>query len=393
MPVTHHEMMWKCRACDSNVWGRFKRCQNCGKEIEAGQDWFDPPEGEAPPLTDPELIKQATEGADWHCPFCNSSQRNSHGECRECGASREEIESGERLPDTKPEPRRQYTPPTRPRRTTPRPRRAPVRHSYDWDTEGSFSSVAENRIPWKIIIPAGIGLLIVGFILLFVFYERTAQVEVSKVNWVHTVHVDRYQVVHDEGFDESIPQGAFNVKSLYMKHHHYKQVPDGYRTEHYTVQEACGQNCRTTPRSCSTNSNGFKTCTGGDRVCSTKYCTRNKTKQVQKYKDVSVKEMWYSWDVWKWKHNRSIPVSGESTDTSWPSDKLVCLNCNLKMEGEKERARREGKYLVTFSDNEDTYTHKPKSEAEFRKFPIGNKRTIIVNLFGQFRRLVLAEQE
>jgi hypothetical protein len=219
------------------------------------------------------------------------------------------------------------------------------------------------------------------------------------------VHVERWQIFAREGFDESEPEEVFDVRPAGRRVHHTEQVFDHYETEYYTehVQTgvrsesyvehvACGQTCTPIPQNCretcTSNKNGFATCqttcSGGGQTCSTRYCDETRFRQVPQYADVQRSRqipryrsepryaMWYSWRVWDWGLARDVPVEGRTTDTSWPTDAEVGLGRDAGR-GERERARREESYLVTFTTTDGTsFDYHARSEQEFARFPLGS---------------------
>lgn len=441
MPVFQMEMRWRCSACKTENLGRHKTCQECRK-AKGSEPFYDGPEAECleNAVTDPDLIDQAEAGPDWECRFCSSHQRRDDGTCAECGANqgesrdnpttwddgkvgpagggltaleeiqqadREEIREAERglegklsLSDTEPPVyERILADELRERRTK---RKATYRRSGPFrtpaptavDVEPERPSIPIDRRQPFLIGGVALGCILLGTLFFFLFRTRIVDAQVTSVSWAHMVHVERYQVIPDSGFDESQPSDAFDVQYQGTRHHHYIQVQDGTKTEYY--QEACGQDCTTTPRSCyktpvtcTNNNNGFKSCsggdercTGGDQVCRTKYCQRSR--QVPKYKDVSVEEAWYTWKVWRWKHHRNVVAEGTDNNPYWPTEEQVGLN-RACTGGEKERTTSPSvSYHVVFLDAEgDTHNYSPKSEAEFRGLVPGAKRQVKVRIIGE----------
>jgi hypothetical protein len=196
--------------------------------------------------------------------------------------------------------------------------------------------------------------------------------------WEHTVVVERYQVVPGEGFAEKRPAGAFDVVRAGERHHHDDRVRDGTDRESYTEQVACGEDCSTTSVTCSENDNGFKTCSGGDRVCRTRYCSETRYRDVPRYKNVPVYEPWYRWRAWEWKVARSIVDKGGEETPTWPGDARIELNVHTGP-GEKERSRREAKYEIFFQDEDATrHPYRPKTLEEFTALPLGTAKRIRV---------------
>lgn len=194
--------------------------------------------------------------------------------------------------------------------------------------------------------------------------------------WKHTVSIERYQVVDGQGFNETRPVDAFDIVREGQRHHHYTQVPDGTTRESYTQRVACGQDCRTTPVSCRSNNNGFKTCSGGDRVCSTRYCSEVRYRTVPRYATVSVDEPWYRWRAWQWQPQRVIEKTGSEEPPFWPEEAELALDRGCR-EGERERAERRALYEVVFANAEhEQHRYKARDADEFRQLAPGTSRTL-----------------
>jgi hypothetical protein len=241
-------------------------------------------------------------------------------------------------------------------------------------------------------------------------HAREVRAEVVKLEWHHEVKVDRWQVESGQGFEESKPADAFEVRAAGKRHHHYdtvqsgthtehvsKTVSDGYETERERVQEACGEDCTSGPEHCeercTSNHNGFATCrtvcTPGQRTCVTRYCTKTKERSVPKTKtvtvpvvvptnvDVSRTATWYTWKVWTWKYDRSLTATGDSAETHWPSAEAIALGRGLKAPM-KERAQREASYRVECWVAGSTFVVTPDTAEAFSKFQMGSKHRLRV---------------
>ncbi|MBX3272939.1 MAG: hypothetical protein KF729_21935, partial [Sandaracinaceae bacterium] len=163
--------------------------------------------------------------------------------------------------------------------------------------------------------------------------------DVSAASWRRVASIERYRAVERAGFVEDRPSDAFDVASLGMAHHHDEQVLDHHRTEHYTEdvpypdtetyteQEQCGEDCTSTPQTCSEtcspDDNGFATCrttcTGGGQSCTPRYCAVTRTRTVTRHRpEARTREVpvyraepryaeRFRWRVWRW----------ATTATSW----------------------------------------------------------------------------
>ncbi len=380
------EMFWRCSSCKHRNLGRHQTCQSCGNAKDGSEQYEMPENPEAAAtVTDEALLRMATAGPNWRCAWCDSDQRAYDGKCKSCGAS---LPAGKALPPPAPPP-----PP---------------------------GSTALGCLI-MLIVGGVVSVCSVGVVrnvreaeeaasLRTVYELQSVSLRVEAVSWEHTVMVERYQSLAQEGFAEQRPAGAFDVRAMGKRHHHHEKVQDGYETvyftekvrdgydtEKYTARESCGEDCTTTPRrcrqKCTSNNNGFATCkeecSGGDRRCSTRYCTVKKTRQVPRYVNVkrsrrepryrqeSRTAEWYSWKVWDWRLDRRVKAEGIATgELRWPTEGEVALGRKLGA-GEKERKSTQARYSVFFAgDRGQTVTYEPRTESEFLRFPLGTTHTL-----------------
>ena len=418
-------MVWRCSTCKTIVKGRFKSCQTlngtggCGKP-KRGEPFFDDPGegtvGLEDAVTDQALIPKAEGGSDWQCRFCSSHQFRVDGSCAQCGANqgesrdtetkwndgkrgpagsglteREEaaktIESGLTLTDTEPsvheklvdaevQRRRQKRAAsgTYRKHKTPAPAVEAV-DSYDPLPKRRYLDPNVTLGAGAVVLCAILGVL--GYIL---FRTRIVDAQVTSVTWAHIVHIERFKMLNDSGFAENRPSDATDVTAQGSRHHHYKQVQTG------TKRERCGEtcvpgpkSCRTTPVTCVPNDNGFKTCSGGDEVCTrTQDCSPDYC-DVPVFIDVSVEETWYTWTVWRWRDERTVVEEGRDNNPRWPSIAKINLNAN----GTKERETTSVAYNVVFTDtDQEKHNYTPRNEDEFRALVPGAKRRVKVSLIG-----------
>jgi hypothetical protein len=348
MPVFHVEMRWRCSACQQENLGRFKDCQMCRKPKD-GEPFYDAPEAASPTLAqavqDEGLIRQATAGADWSCKFCGSHQRRDSGLCGNCGADQDGAARPAKYDGE---------------RALPQPAA-----KKDWPGRG-----------WAIAMGVLSSLFTLILFFSWVLRTREVQAEVVARSWEHKVVVERYKVVPSEGFER--PSDAFDVVNQGQRFHHNDKVQDGTTREAYTERVACGQECTTTPTRCTTNNNGFKTCTGGDQKCSTKYCSETRYRDVPRYKDVPVYRDYYSWKAWRWAHERDVIESGVEDSPRWPTDSAIALEKTCAPQ-EKERAERKASYRVVFKEEDGSrYEYAAETLEQFESLELGEARTIRV---------------
>lgn len=331
-------------------------------------------------ITDAAELRQAQDGPNWSCEYCGGTQRNADGACRNCAGARSE-EQAERVSGRGQQAGSEYDD------------RPPI---SQWARYGDPPAPSRDNLVYRFIGCALVVAALCGGLLWALFTKRPVDVTVTSVAWTQTVSVERYKQVAEEGFDESRPSDAQNVKDLGSRVHHTVKVFDHNEVEHYTVQVEDGENCvaverscHTTQRTCTPNDNGTATCTGGDEVCTgggekctTKYRDDPRTRDVPVYRDDPRYEDYYSWSVWRWKPERQVPHQGTTTETSWPDSEELCLNCRVGA-GEKEReSGRAATYKVVLVDEKGTKTfdHEPKSESEFHQYPVGSSHKAMYSI-------------
>jgi hypothetical protein len=384
------ELTWRCTTCGHRNLGRHVVCTNCGNPKDASeQDEMPADPSAVASVADPEMLRMATAGAHWKCPFCGSNQRAYDGSCGHCGAGKPPMAAS---PD---QPPRAAAPVAKPRRSMP------VALLLAAGAAGllGFGTCA-GVVAWRgAHRGAGQAPRPVGHLL-----PRVVEGRVAKVEWRHTLVVERWQLFDREGFEEGRPADAVEVKAKEKRVHHTEKVQDGFDTEwyeervqdgttreSYTERVSCGQNCTTAPRTCrevcTKNKNGFATCrqecTGGNQSCTTKYCDETKYRDVPRYKNVRRSRQkpryrdepryatWYSWRVWGWGEVRRLPLSGTTTDTAWPTDAETEATARSG-KPDKLRARRDAFYGVTFQYAGDrAHAHSPSSEQDFKRFAPG----------------------
>lgn len=376
--VRHIEMLWRCTSCENKNLGRFKFCQSCKNPKDGSEEYEMPADpSQAASVTDEGLLRMATAGPDWRCAYCDSDQRRLDNGCANCGASAVE---GKEVPD------------------------APS------DAPPDFSEFDENGAPKNTGRIVGLAFMcLAGFIGLLVGLgailswnanrPRDYKAKVTVAKWDRTIAVERYQFVAREGFKETLPTDAVEVKSVGKKvHHHEKvldgydteyytvQVPDGYRTESYSERVSCGQDCTDVPRTCSekctSNKNGFATCrtscSGGGQRCRTKYCDERRTRQIPKtrseqrsrqvprYRSEPRYAEGFAYKHWEWLPARTVRDAGDSAPARWPE---ANLGKDLAP-GEKERETRTEHYKVTLTYDESKHwlEFDPENETKFAPF-------------------------
>lgn len=342
----------------------------------------------APTVTDPTLLRQARAGADWQCAYCGSHQTRIDARCANCGAAQSE---GARVP----------------RGGASVAQGAPMPAAMP-HTVGTSSPRGKARGRWLALalVPV-VGAAMCCATAVFVARRdppplvkpTSVAALVGEQRWRHEVHIERYQIVSEEGFVETRPADALDVRSLGQRHHHDEQVLDHYETqayeeqvpyqdtETYQEQEQCGQDCTTMPQSCSEScspdDNGFATCTttctGGGQSCTPRYCSVTRTRQVTRYRAEQRTRQapiyraepryaeYFAWRTWRWRPARVVRESGGASEVPrWPADDALLPPAPLN-EGEQERSTREAHYELDLLTRTGRHIYVARDLADYER--------------------------
>lgn len=413
----HIELVWRCSACGYRSLGRHMHCQGCGDPKDASEEYEMPVDTRAAPsVTEAELLRMAQAGANWRCRYCESDQRDLYGECARCGgdraraaAARGEV-AGARAP-------------SRPRRKM-----------RDWGVIGLVITLLVIFTP-----VAACGVLVSRCRSSApVAYEPPPRspvppprteltATVSSVAWTRTTIVERRQLVPREGFAADVPAGAVDVKAKGQRVHHHEDVydhdepekyevdvPDGFSTESYTERVRCGEDCKTTPRTCkrvctrspkscrevcTNKNNGFASCrevctggdescrddcSGGDRSCTTKYCDERRTRQlpktrketrtrmVKKYRSEPRYASWVSYRQWEWVAVRNAQLAGADVTPVWP-------DAGAPLGDEERVVTKETLSAKLTLDDGSAHTYEPSSAEELARLAPGSTHRVRVD--------------
>jgi hypothetical protein len=167
---------WDCLACgNKRIRGPDRQCSGCGQPRSPEVQFYT--DESAPEVDDPELLKRAKSGADWHCPYCGADNPRGVTSCVGCGASAEGAKNRqERLILDQPK-----APPPKPVKSAGRKALAIVL--------GVLGFVA--FLAW-----------------FFVFRTSALAVEVEGKKWRKTIVVERLETQRHEDWDDAVPSGA-----------------------------------------------------------------------------------------------------------------------------------------------------------------------------------------
>jgi hypothetical protein len=373
---------WTCSHCRQEVPGRHQTCAMCG--ARRGQEAFHA-RPDAPRIgadSPPELQHLATLGADRTCPYCHKAIRADRDECDPCGAQRDEEA------DAAPEAPVAASPPAPPARPAIRP------PPPDGDDEAPLPM---SRPAWLLpgVFALGIVLVIVPLWTLFRAHEE--QGTVREVSWQYGLVVSHREPRATGGFRHEAPSGAFGFTGCAAREH------DGHQcgrhecgTEEYecgrdpcgTETYACGTETWNCSNDCTSNGNGTRSCT---RSCDTRdrICTREKTCprlcQRPRYCPTWCDCEHCSYNVWDWRSDDERVAVGRSLAPSWPVAPGVraavppALPRPTDPSWTRVQATASHRVVFTTGTRRDYATG---SLDEFRRYAIGSRWTLQVNLFG-----------
>lgn len=165
-------------------------CGGCGATRDKDVTFF--LEGDAPEVADEALLATARAGADWLCPFCQTSNRPGATHCVQCGA-----EKG--------------TAPSR-----------PVRELRDGSAPPAPARPAPRRSRGCCLVIALGLLLLLGFCAVSAYFalrKSDDAVSVSGFEWTRQVRVEALRTVRESAWDGEVPRGARLVGRQRAVHH------------------------------------------------------------------------------------------------------------------------------------------------------------------------------
>lgn len=364
--VWYIENTWTCTTCQHKNQGRHMDCQGCGARREAGvRDEMPANAGEAPHVTDPEMLRQARAGAHWECEFCGGQTRDLYGNCQNCGGDREE--SVVQFQASEP-PSHDIIIPAGTRVSTA-------------NSAQTYRTVEDTVIPaaraswWKrhkrklligLAIAAGIGAL--TWLLIWLFLPHEVSATVSYTEWRYKEELRQRVTKHDEGWRSSMPSSSFN-ESCHRRQRGTEKCNPHKCNAHSESYDCRPHECNCTNQ-CTSQNNGYSKC---ERVCSTCYDTCTKTVYDTCYDDCPVYEDWCSYDYYEWPIIQEKTTMGYDHKVYWPG---------LKETGPHQRIDKYQDYRVKFERKPDTWEYSPKNLYDYKRFTQKDPWLIKVNRAG-----------
>lgn len=370
MPTWTVENTWNCSSCSQTQKGRYTRCQNCGSPKEKGEtDTINP---NAAPVTDAALLRQAAEARHEVCPYCHTKLRESDRSCPSCAGGRHSKTAPKRAPEPRQEAPRPVPDPT------------PVRPSQrlvanDSTDVPKVGTVVPNKGKILGIIGGVLGLAGLLSLCLYLFTPSEVSGRVVTRSW-NVVSVLRERVtLHGTGWDETVKGGAFNVSCV--RKYKGQERCNPHNCNPHQQSYSCRPhdcNCYTTPTSCRDNGNGFSTCSGGDRRCSTCYDTCYRTVYDTCWDSCPVYDQWCEYDYYEWPQKDRKQTHGVDDTPVLP---------DLAAVGPLQRVDVTQTFAVSltgkYHGDVQIWNLTPTTLEEYNTYPVGATWSLKVNRFGK----------
>ncbi len=380
MPETTEWLYWNCRQCGHrHIRGDQKLCPGCGHQID--HDERREMEGTVDDTTRSEevisdaatLARVAGAGkADWWCNACDKSVPFDQATCDLCGAQRDAaFEDLQQLRTARG---------VRESRQMKGEDRAVLVERFGPE-EGREVLAGRGRSdtrdtpppppprPWRLYAVIALCVLVAGILIARTVVRHQVHDttgHIAALRWTRTETVETFTPVRRTGWrDELRPaparlpvNGAGEsagavIDEATCAQAHFRDEPYvcGHHTERYQVsvrdpdncfnvsvtktrRVADGQDCTTTARICKSNKNGSKTCTGGDRVCTTRYKSESysdterkceprshmesRTREVNDMCTRPIFKTQCAFDTYEWRQREAKTLNGTGPASQWP---------------------------------------------------------------------------
>jgi hypothetical protein len=331
----YFEGRWDCPQCGNANRGSALECEKCHSARPHNVEFYLP--DDAREITDEKEIKDAKSGPNWKCLYCTYDNPADAIECVHCGSIRREATKQDL---------------------------DPTGNLYQTGT----SSGRKSGGIVKPLIALGV-ILLLGFGLWQLFFAtRSAKVKVAGFYWERSIGIQKEKPVRESGWQ--IPTGGRylseerKIKRYEKEFSHYedviKQVPK--KVQSGTERYECG-----------------KKNLGNGRF-EVKYCTRpkyqtvyeNRKEQKAVYNRVPIYDQWYTYEVDKLVHERTVKASGEDKNPRWP---------DFSLESKEREGSKEQEYIVRFisiGEKKESFTYET-DQALWKTFNTGEIYNAEVN--------------
>lgn len=334
---------WDCDACGhKGVLGPLTACSVCGSPRPKNVQFYLTEDAEV--LDEySEQYHEAKLGADWICDFCGTDNKAKENKCRNCGNAQslddKEREVEEYDLENTPTSGKKQKPKTTQQLKISQPASQDIRKA--------------NRNKRILLIASAL-----IAILIFIFYPRKRDVEITGHSWVREIKVENYKEITEQGWE--LPHTARQIRS-FRAIHHYDKVFSHYVTRTRTVQ---------VPNGTETYKCGTKNLGNGhfeDKYCTrTIYTTKTENYQEAVYKDEPVYRTKYEYYIFRWIVNHTEKTEGRSKEVTWP--KVTLKNTKEWREGEKYE-----KYTVYYKNKKGDSFQEDVSFDRWQRYKSGQK--------------------
>lgn len=359
------EGCWDCASCEGTNLGRHLKCQGCGET--RGEDVeFYLPDDAADVLPDNPLYSQATAGADWLCPYCDTSNLATAPQCVQCGGAAQgegEARAVKEVADAS--------------KAALDAAQAPV-HPAKAAEAAQAAAGGGGGNAGKIIL-AGFACFF-----LFIFWlGRTSQATmvVDHTKWARTIQVEKFGTYREQDWQDRVPREARTLGNE-RKQRSTRDVFSHYETKTKQVTESVKVGVEKYKCGKINKGNGF---------FEDKYCerdkmedrTRTETFQEKVFRKEPVYDTWVTFDIDKWKGIDPLKAEGTDHKPRWPDFTPVA--------NQLRESGRSAEYTVWVKDSKagKTYEQKIEKEERFMQFAPGTQVTGVVTNAGHLQKLML----
>jgi hypothetical protein len=307
----HFEMLWDCAYCGTRkLLGKSQRfCPKCGAPQDPERRYFPPP-GEEVAVEDHVYV-----GADRVCSACQSAMSAKAVHCTQCGAPLEGAGEVKRIGELPPpQPQQQVRP-------------------------AVGAAPAARGVVGCVVGAVALALLLVGGLLVTLFWKKDAEARVTGVSWQRSIVVESFQPRRDTAWCDSLPRDAYSV-SRHREVRSHRRVP-------------AGEDCR--------NVNVDR---GDGTFTQRRECT-------PRYREEPVYDERCDFTVDRWGELRRATADGQdhALAPAWPALSLragVCRGC-------EREGRRTSTYKVALTTADNKRLDCEVSEAQWPSFAPGSR--------------------
>lgn len=331
-----YEMQWDCQFCGTTkLLGKTHRfCPNCGAAQNPDSRYY-PSDEEKVAVEDHVFV-----GEDRICPACDTLNSGEAEFCMQCGAPLTDAARARKLAEQSRAEGASFA-------SSGSRDLAQERFDAEMQRIGVQPKPGERpkRSPLLLYGIIALVVLVVGGVLLSIFWRQEQTIAVTGHTWQREIAIDSYEARSDSAWCDSMPGDAYSITRR-TEQRSTNRVPDG-------------QDCRTVRRD------------NGDGTFSERQeCTT-------RYREEPVYDQRCYFTVNRWGYERSVRAEGTGLDDAprWPAANLrgtgQCLGC------EREGGRTE-RYRVLF---EEGYSC-DLAEAQWRSMPVNSRWRVPIGVIS-----------